>query len=340
LESASVKDNRLLVHQEDYQCLIVPYSSALPTAMIQSLVQFAEQGLEIFFIEGLPSRSSEGYDVADHLAYLAGHPKVKLVPLNILAQDLLAKGYYEIRVDSYQPYLRNYHYQHGDLDVWMFFNEHPYETIDGKVGLTNQFQGDVYAYDAYLNQLSRIKTVREEGTCTVQLTLSPYESIVLLFGEDFDNVFALPQQTVGVGFELTGEWNISIAEAEQYPNFREWGKLAELSNMSRPDYLPRFSGTFRYEMEFEWNNSSELALIELGEVYETAEVWLNGEQAGVRICPPYRLEVSGLLKKGVNRLVIEVTNTLAKDQRDFLSAFAQQEPSGLIGPVTVRRITV
>ncbi|MCR8632217.1 hypothetical protein NV381_13475 [Paenibacillus sp. N5-1-1-5] len=78
--------------------------------------------------------------------------------------------------------------------------------------------------------------------------------------------------------------------------------------------------------------------LDLGEVYETAEVWLNGKQAGVRICPPYCLEINGLIKKGNNKLAVEVTNTLVKDQRDFLSSFAQQEPSGLLGPVKVKSI--
>ncbi|WP_336772537.1 glycosylhydrolase-like jelly roll fold domain-containing protein [Paenibacillus sp. MMO-58] len=340
LESASIMDNRLVVHQEDYRCLIVPYAEALPAKMIRSLVQFAEQGLEIFFVGELPSRASEGLDAADNLWTLAHHPKVKRVALDNLAQELTANGYYEVKADQYQPYLRNYHYQHDGLDVIMFFNEHPYQTIDTKLDLPDSIQGEVYAYDAYLNRLRRIKAVSEDDANTVQLVLSPYESVVLLHGKDLDPCTALPSYTVGSGLELTGGWRVSTAEAEQYPAFKEWGGLAELSNMSRPDYLPRFSGTFRYETEFEWSEASEQAILELGEVYETAEVWINGKQAGVRICPPYRLEISGLLKKGVNKLVIEVTNTLAKDQRDFLSSFAQQEPSGLIGPVTVKGLTV
>jgi hypothetical protein len=50
------------------------------------------------------------------------------------------------------------------------------------------------------------------------------------------------------------------------------------------------------------------------------------------------LEVCGLVKPGRNKLVLEVTNTLVKDKRDFLSAFAQQDPSGLLGPVSIAPI--
>ncbi|MCA0755778.1 glycosyl transferase family 2 [Paenibacillus sp. N4] len=332
-EAASVKDNKLLVNHEDYECLIVPYAEALPAAMLRSLVRFAEQGLAICFVDGLPRRSSEGSDASAELACLACHRNVKLVPLDKLAQELITDGHCEIRADQYEPYLRSYHYLHNGLDLFMFFNEHPYQTIHTKVLLP--VQGDVYAYDAFLNRLTRLHADRENGSRQVQVILHPYESIVLLHGAGLDGFAADAHRTVGPELVLQGEWMVFTSDAEHYPNFKEWGKLAELTNMSGPDYLPRFSGTFRYETEFEWNDDAGHALLELGEVYETAEVWLNGEQAGVRICPPYHMEIIGLVR-GKNKLVIEVTNTLVKEQRDFLSAFAQQEPSGLIGPVQLK----
>ena len=335
LETGNVEDNKLLVNGEDYECLIVPYAEALPAAMIQRLVRFAEQGLAVRFVDGLPLRSSEGSDVSAELAYLANHRNVKLAALDNLAQDLITDGHYDIRVDQYQPYLRNYHYVHDGLDVFMFFNEHPNQPISTEIVLP--VQGDVYAYDAFLNRLIPLNVDRERDATAVQLVLHPYESIVLLHGTALEGYAAHPPHTIGTALELQGDWTVSTANAESYPHFTEWGKLMALVNMSGPDRLPRFTGTFRYETEFEWSESASQALLDLGEVYETAEVWVNGEQAGVRLCPPYHIQIGGL-KKGSNKLVIEVTNTLVKDQRDFLSSFAQQEPSGLIGPVKVKSI--
>jgi hypothetical protein len=105
--------------------------------------------------------------------------------------------------------------------------------------------------------------------------------------------------------------------------------------LSRPNALPRFSGTFRCETRFDWTESAGTVLLDLGEVYETAEVWINGKHAGVRICPPYRLDVSGMILTGKNQLVVEVTNTLVKEEPDFLSQSSSQEPSGLLGPVEI-----
>ncbi|UKS28006.1 glycosyl transferase family 2 [Paenibacillus sp. HWE-109] len=333
LNAASVKDNKLHVNNEDFACLIVPYAEALPAAMIHRLVELTEQGLAVRFVGELPTRSSEGNEVSAELACLADHRNVKVVALDDLAQLLIADGHYEISVDAHEPYLRNYHYVHEGLDVYMFFNEHSHQTIRRKIMLP--VQGDVYAYDAFLNRLTSLHVTRENGAKVVEVALHSYESIVLLHGAVLEGYDALPPNIAGSEFELKGEWMVSTSEAAHYPRFEEWGRLADLMNMSRPDCLPRFTGTFRYETEFEWDESANQAHLDLGEVYETAQVWINGEEAGVRICPPYRIEINGLINKGKNKLVIEVTNTLVKEQPDFLSAFAQQEPSGLLGPVRV-----
>ncbi len=110
-------------------------------------------------------------------------------------------------------------------------------------------------------------------------------------------------------------------------------------NVARPGLLPRFSGTLRYRTTIAVSpeDAALPALLDLGEVYEIAEVTLNGRNLGARICPPYRFEVTGLLRAGTNEMQIDVTNTLAKawgSQNPFDRSMPQ-EPSGLVGPVRV-----
>ena len=91
----------------------------------------------------------------------------------------------------------------------------------------------------------------------------------------------------------------------------------------------------RYETTFVLPDTDTCEL-DLGEVYETVHLLVNGEDAGVRVAPPYRFDISRLVRKGSNLLTAEVVNTLANRQRDFFSMTMPIEPSGLIGPVTVR----
>lgn len=339
VESAEVADGRLKAGAEDYGCLIVPYAEALPAKLLLRLAVMADQGLPLLFIDGLPKRSSEGADVSATLARLSAQPSVHLVSLSELVIRVKELGFSEVTVENEEPYLRYYHYEHSDLDVYVFFNEHPTNAVDTTVRLP--VRGTVLAYDALLNKIFPVSCEEAQEGASVSLRLSPYESIVYVAGEGLGNMAAtlesrgmFPQRYGEKNeFEINGPWTISTATSVQYPAFVYWGTAERLENMSRVDKLPRFSGTFRYETEFELDDPAGVIRLDLGDVYETAEVWVNGQSAGVRICPPYCLEISGLIQKGNNTLTIEVTNTLVKEQRDFLSRFAQQEPSGLLGPV-------
>ena len=73
--------------------------------------------------------------------------------------------------------------------------------------------------------------------------------------------------------------------------------------------------------------------LDLGYVDSTAELRLNGEKLGTRICPPYLFDISGHVRDGENELEVIVSNTLANRVKDNFSVFMQIPPSGLLGPV-------
>ncbi|MFC5630841.1 MULTISPECIES: hypothetical protein [Streptococcus] len=67
----------------------------------------------------------------------------------------------------------------------------------------------------------------------------------------------------------------------------------------------------------------------MGASYEAAEVFINGQSAGVKISPSYRFDTTGLFKDGENDLRIEVTNTLGTVFRGGLNQYLTIEPFGL-----------
>ena len=94
--------------------------------------------------------------------------------------------------------------------------------------------------------------------------------------------------------------------------------------------LRLFSGTVRYSCVFSAASASARPALDLGDVRETAEVFLNGRSAGVRLWGPFRYDLAGLLREGENVLEVLVTNTPAP-KMDGVTL-----PFGLAGPVTVR----
>jgi hypothetical protein len=96
--------------------------------------------------------------------------------------------------------------------------------------------------------------------------------------------------------------------------------------------LANHSGGVRYRRRLE----TDVTGLDLGEVRGTAEVFVDGASAGVRVCSPYRFEVSA--EAGAT-LEILVLNTLGP-HLDAVSptpyVFQGQRRSGLFGPVRAR----
>ena len=81
-----------------------------------------------------------------------------------------------------------------------------------------------------------------------------------------------------------------------------------------------FCGTVCYRTTFvvDGAHAAKGATLDLGKVYDSARVRVNGVEVGACIMSPYRVEIpSGALKNGENVLEVEVTNVGANRVRDL-----------------------
>jgi len=91
--------------------------------------------------------------------------------------------------------------------------------------------------------------------------------------------------------------------------------------------LPFYSGSVKYKARVTLTEKKlHKAILKLGEVKETAEVRVNGRDAGLRLWPPYDIDITSYLSEGENEIEIIVRNTGA-------NFFDHPRPSGLLGPV-------
>ncbi len=108
--------------------------------------------------------------------------------------------------------------------------------------------------------------------------------------------------------------------------------------------LTGYSGGVRYGRMVEWaGNDGDGArfLLDLGRVRGTAEVFVNGESAGVRIWSPYAFDLTDHLSEGENELEVLVFNTLGPyvdAVSPTRSVFDGQRVSGLMGPVRILEV--
>lgn len=120
--------------------------------------------------------------------------------------------------------------------------------------------------------------------------------------------------------------------------------------------LDWYSGRAAYSTAFQLADVRQVVL-ELGELCYTGEVWVNGTLAGTLDWPPYRLDITRLVRSGKNELTVIAANLLANRMRWYQYDSLAFDPnsrwwhdgnilrdadklrSGLIGPVKLRVVS-
>jgi len=110
---------------------------------------------------------------------------------------------------------------------------------------------------------------------------------------------------------LSEGWKVSFAPNLGAPATAKFDHLISWPQHSNPG-IKYFSGSATYAKDFNLPASfaatGKAVRLNLGEVKNFATVSVNGKQVAVLWKPPFALDLSGLVHKGVNHLEIKVTN--------------------------------
>ena len=168
------------------------------------------------------------------------------------------------------------------------------------------------------------------------------------FNDEKDRVSVVPPKDVPLALTLGPNWDLKLVGNDK--DGKEWSEQihgAPLRDWSLSQNLRYFSGHGHYSLDVQIAESylrPGLALeLDLGEVHDVAEVWINNKKIDSLLMRPYRVDVAPYLKVGANHFEIVVTNTLrnrlvgdgAAGDPHFVM-FQRRTffmPSGMIGPV-------
>jgi len=162
-------------------------------------------------------------------------------------------------------------------------------------------------------------------------------------------------RTVGVvEKEIIAPWYVSFDPLWGGPEKVTFNKPTLWNN--HPDAGIRYySGTAVYRNTFEINAAQytgKRVFLDLGTMYNLAEVTINGKDAGVWWQPPFTDDITDFLKDGLNQLEIKVVNlwpnriigdNFLPENKRFTQTNVRKfgenyplRPSGLAGPVTIK----
>lgn len=112
--------------------------------------------------------------------------------------------------------------------------------------------------------------------------------------------------------------------------------ILSLGDWSKKGALKYYSGGMYYRKDVNIScNDISKAYLDLGDVVATAEVKINGYDAGVLLNSPYQLDITNFLKEGNNQIEILVYSTLSNHYQTIPTPYRGNPKAGLLGPVRI-----
>jgi hypothetical protein len=211
-------------------------------------------------------------------------------------------------------------------------------------------------WDAQTGSTAPASYTIADGRTAVPLTLPANGSAFVVFRKPAKkSVFTVQAAAETTVATVGGTWMVAFQPNRGAPASVALNALTPWNESADPG-VRYFSGAGTYSNTFTMPGVRKGVryVIDLGEVKEMAEVTLNGKPLGTVWTTPYRIDVTKALKPGKNLLQVKVANLWvnrlvgdaqpdAKVKYTFTiiptyRADAPLKPSGLMGPVEIKRV--
>ncbi len=159
----------------------------------------------------------------------------------------------------------------------------------------------------------RIERVGRLANGKIRLVVQAGESVFLHIGVSPVANVGVPKRRISREMAIRGPWNlIPVCGGPALPPPR---KMLQLTSWSRKEdgCEESFSGTMRYTTRFDYDGPKDgTVVLNLGRVYESARVFVGGEEVGFAFMSPYEIRFPAHKLKPVgNDLDVDVTSTAA-----------------------------
>jgi hypothetical protein len=373
LTRASVKDGKLtLPDGMQYRLLILPDLETMRPAVLRKIRDLVKEGLIITGAAPLRSPSLSGYPQADReieqlsaeLWGAANEPVRSAGAGKVFAGGQSLETIFkalQLPPDFGTPNDPNcpvlfIHRTLPDGDIYFISNQSA-----NAVTFNPEFRVTGKAPEWWSPQTGDIRPLRKfqvtENATKMTIELQANESAFVVFRKNstgatsegtYENFPA--KETLLV---IDTPWQVEFEKGKRGPDKPVVMPHLQDLTMSSNDSIRYFSGTVRYQTTFSIDKKPDKpSYIDLGKVMVMAKVTLNGKPLGGAWTAPYRVNVTGILKKGKNTLVVETVNNWMNrligdrqlpetDRKTWTNvnpwkADSPLQPSGLFGPVEIQ----
>lgn len=343
------KQGELVLPGGRYKALVVPDSRIIPLSTLEKLLDLKKQGASIIFL-GVPD-AVPGFN-----AYTKRTSKLKKLGQQVATTKDLVGDLVEVGVKNETLVRGGLKYIRREINgekIYYIVNHTPNTLTEIPLNFSTS---QITVFNPLNGEARKAKIRRQEDKTIVQLVIEPGTAFILKTGKQ-ENVSELVYtKPIDEPIAITTDWSLSFLKGgPELPSSKTLSELLSWTSLNDPK-AKAFSGTAVYQTEFALDESSTAYWrLELGDLRESAKVWINGQYAGLVWSLPFQLDTN-LFKSGMNTLKIQVTNLSAnrikhleesgaewkifheinmvdKDYKKFDATKWEYTPSGLLGPV-------
>jgi len=337
------------IASQSYRVIVVEAPERYSEETLAKLQEFSTQGGKVIVwpTEGNASRTSNTSPLNEAV-------EISTAEEVIAAVDQCVKR--DVRLKPSGTFIRVSHIRKGDRHWYLLVNEgeEGYEgmmelAIYGRVEKWNPWYASIETQSISSMDADRVSfPIRLGRRESVIYYVNPDQPPTLEDQNDLEQLpFKSTEQQGLLHLELNEGWTAAVASAL---TGTQSVQSAPLTSWTEWKGMEHFSGSVTYENTFEL---AELDLglesenesvgestpmsgcrirLDLGEVQEIAEIFINDVCVGTRMWSPYQVSIMAeALHAGSNKLNVRVINSLANAYNHALLS------SGLMGPVTIWR---
>lgn len=377
-----------------YKVIIVPATLAMSAAHLTRLGDLAAAGVHVIFLEHWPLQPADMSGLAAHQHALAtlqagGHAPLEGGALEErLGHMHLVDPWLKLAEPA--PALLLAAREAGDARIYLLTNDSDL-VLEPSLLVHTQQEMALEAWDPRDGETVTMLTTEPDKTAKLRPVLPPWSSLVLVLRPQADDEPAQPAKRETEEERHFTHWLADprrrlhhVPHADVLAEFLQATEVrvvdeyviregaVEIVKEAEPRHpfvegpadlllwqdwgMPEFSGHVEYSFDFTVSPHfvHRPLLLDLGNVFWTAAVWINDQFVAETIWHPYTLDISEKVRAGENRLRVVVGNTLANQaclenviteaqERGWCNPYLKralpmmQEDlrSGLVGPVRI-----
>jgi len=327
LNRMSVKHGRLVLPDGmSYAIMLLPEQVHMPLEVLKKISELVKAGATIVgprptTVPGLNNwekenialnqLSGELWGAADGKAILENTCGKGRVIWGISADEVLGKNHIKPDFSFTGPSEIDYIHRTTDIGEIYFLRNDREEPVTS----TCRFRvSEMYPeiWDASTGDIYRVEDyTKKNGETSVEIQLPAHGSIFVVFNKNNRSKLLVftDNKLDATKTIISGPWKVTFPPDWGAPPSVVFKCLISWTE-SENQGIKYFSGTATYQNSFNLDAGSvkKKVFLDLGDVRDVAEVFINGKSAGILWKKPYQADISQLIKAGENDLKIEIVN--------------------------------